>query len=95
MSQKDGKRKAQLGNNDVTIVDWSNFCQDVGEWYLINNPSEIGGISANGEPLVVEVDESKFFHRKYHRGQWVPGHWVFGGVERAGGAGLTLHPIPT
>jgi hypothetical protein len=31
---------------------------------------------------VVEINESKFFHRKYHRGQWRAGHWVFGGIER-------------
>jgi len=36
----------------------------------------------NGEPIVVEIDESKYFHRKYHRGQWREGHWVFGGIER-------------
>ena len=33
-------------------------------------------------PKIVEIDESKFFHRKYHRGQWREGHWVFGGIER-------------
>ncbi|CAH1381532.1 unnamed protein product [Tenebrio molitor] len=31
---------------------------------------------------VVEIDESKFFHRKYHRRRWRAGHWVFGGIER-------------
>ena len=39
---------------------------------------QIGGYDeVTGEPLVVEVDESKYFHRKYHRGQW-----VFGSIER-------------
>jgi len=36
----------------------------------------------NGDPITVEIDESKFFHGKYHRGQWRQGHWVFGGIER-------------
>ena len=27
---------------------------------------------------VCEIDEFKFFHRKYQRGQWRPVHWVFG-----------------
>ena len=45
----------------------------------------IGGVTfVDGqiEPKIVEIDESKFFHRKYHRGQWREGHWVFGGIER-------------
>jgi len=33
----------------------------------------------------VEIDESKFGKRKYHRGHHVEGAWVFGGIE--GGAG--------
>jgi len=49
-----------------------NFLQDFGE--------PIGG-----PEQVVEVDESKFFHRKYHRGQYREGHWVLGGVERGSG----------
>ena len=51
----------------------------------MDNPAEIGGMDFDGNQLVVEIDESKFFHRKYHRGQWCPGHWVFGGVERGTG----------
>ena len=31
---------------------------------------------------VVEIDESKFGKRKYNRGRYKEGHWVFGGVER-------------
>lgn len=27
------------------------------------------------------IDESKYFHSKYH-GQWMVGHWVSGGIER-------------
>ena len=33
----------------------------------------------------MEIDESKYFHRKYHRGQYRDGHWVFGGIERVSG----------
>jgi transposase-like protein len=36
-----------------------------------------------GEGVVVELDESKFGKRKYHRGHRVEGVWVFGGVERS------------
>ena len=66
-------------------MDWYNFC-DVCEHYLVYNPVQIGEIdlddNRNIVPKVVEIDESKFFHRKYHRGQWREGHWVFGGIER-------------
>jgi ISXO2-like transposase domain len=34
------------------------------------------------EPIIVEVDESKFGKRNYNRGHHVQGVWVFGGVER-------------
>jgi transposase-like protein len=40
----------------------------------------IGGVGK-----VVEVDESKFGRRKYHRGRYVKGQWVFGGVESGSG----------
>ena len=35
----------------------------------------------NGDSIIVEVDRSKYFHRKYHRGKWREGHLVFGAVE--------------
>ena len=46
---------------------------------------EIGGFQEDGSIITVEIDESKFFHRKYHRGLWRTGHWVFGGIERGSG----------
>ena len=42
-------------------------------------------MNEDGTSVVVEIDKTKFFHRKYHRGQWRPGHWVFGGIERGSG----------
>ena len=35
-----------------------------------------------GPGIEVEIDESKFGKRKYHRGKNVDGVWVFGGIER-------------
>lgn len=68
-----------------TMVDWCNFCREVCEHYLEANPMVIGGLNDDGTSKIVEIDETKFFHRKYHRGQWREGHWVFGGIERGTG----------
>ena len=38
-----------------------------------------------GPGKVVEIDESKFGKRKYHRGKRVEGAWIFGGYERGSG----------
>jgi transposase-like protein len=35
-----------------------------------------------GNDIIVEIDESKFGRRKYHRGKRVEGVWVIGGVEK-------------
>ena len=35
----------------------------------------------DGEGIEVQVDESKFGKRKYHRGHRVEDAWVMGGVE--------------
>ena len=37
--------------------------------------------SVGGEGKVVQIDESQFGKRKYHRGHHVEGQWVFGGIE--------------
>lgn len=93
-------------NSDTTGVDWANFLRGVCRQDLQANPLQLGGMDMNnGDPIIVEIDESKFFHRKYHRGNWRPGHWVFGAVERGTGRCLlqevqnrdraTLEPIIT
>lgn len=38
-------------------------------------------IKIGGPNVIVQLDESKFGKRKYHRGHRVEGVWVFGGVE--------------
>ena len=43
-------------------------------------PAKIGGPGVE-----VEIDESMFGRRKYHRGRMVEGHWVFGETERITG----------
>ena len=49
------------------------------------HPIQLCGLGQAGRAKVVEIDESKYFHRKYHRGQYRDGHWVFGAVERETG----------
>ena len=49
--------------------------------YVINK-SYLGGVNSDGQPIVVEIDESKFGKRKYNKGKRVDGVWVVGGVER-------------
>jgi transposase-like protein len=41
----------------------------------------------------LEMEESKFGRRKYHRGHPVKGHWVFGGVERESSKTFLI-PVP-
>ena len=48
--------------------------------YFVEKSEPLGGI---GE--IVEIDESKFGKRKYHRGHRVEGQWVFGGIQRSNG----------
>ena len=68
-----------------TIVNYNNyFRKECCEWLLTTNQL-LGGFDANGQSVVVEVDESYFFHRKYHRGRRRTGKWVVGLVERASG----------
>lgn len=68
-----------------TVMEWFNFCREDISRFLENHATGIGGFDEFGQPKVVEIDESKYFHRKYHRGAFRDGHWVFGGVERESG----------
>ncbi len=67
----------QVGIEAEAIVNWFNFFRDICCMYVIDHPVQLGGPGRE-----VEVDESKFMHRKYHRGQYREGHWVLGMIER-------------
>lgn len=63
-----------------TLVDYANFFREVVYDDLVINKKAI-----EDPGKVVEIDESKFGKRKYHRGKRVEGQWVFGGYERESG----------
>ena len=68
-----------------TIAEWGMFCRETMLVYLEGCCEKLGGPNKT-----VEIDESKFGRRKYHRGHTVKGQWVFGGIERESGGKFLL-----
>ncbi|XP_066925007.1 uncharacterized protein [Clytia hemisphaerica] len=66
----------EMGVSSKTAVDWYSFCREVCEVIIMVHSKPIGGPGTR-----VQIDESKFGKRKYHRGHKVEGQWVFGGIE--------------
>ena len=66
----------ELGMSSASAVDWDSFCREICEITMLENSEMVGG-----KGKVVQIDESKFGKRKYHRGHRVEGQWVFGGIE--------------
>lgn len=64
----------------ATLVDWAKFSRGVCFDDLVVRRKPIGGVGK-----IVEIDESKFGKRKYHRGKRVEGQWVFGAYDRETG----------
>ena len=58
------------------MIDWQNFIHDVCCQYLLDHLVQMGGPGR-----IVEVDESKFMHQKYHCGRYCEDHWVLGIVK--------------
>jgi len=50
--------------------------------HIVGEGVQIGGIDNEGNPIIVEIDESKFGKRKHNRGRRVRANWVIGMVER-------------
>lgn len=69
-------RELKIGSAH-TIADWYNFAREVCVEIIKCENEQIGGVGKE-----IEIDESKFGKRKYHRGKRVEGVWVFGGIER-------------
>jgi hypothetical protein len=77
-SQENAANEAGLLTNFWhTTGYWFNFCRDVCRDKLFSDNHAIGGPGK-----IVEIDESAFGKRKYHRGSRRNTYWVFGGVER-------------
>ena len=74
--QETVRRVLRIGCEE-TLVDWYNLCREVCSEVLIKEDAQIGGTGK-----IVEIDESKFGKRKYHKGRRKDGVWVFGGIER-------------
>ena len=79
----------ELSMSSHTVVDWSSFCREVCVYWV-----ERGSQMLGGQGVIVEIDEAKLGKRKYDRGRWIDGTWVFGGFER-GSKKCFLVPVPT
>lgn len=73
--------RRELNLNQVTMVDWYRFCRDIVYFHFENLEDDQTMIG--GEGKIVEIDESLFAKRKFHRGREVQQIWMFGGIERS------------
>ena len=78
----------ELKLSNKTVTEWMNFFRESCISAVIDNSTPIGG---NG--IEVEIDESKFGKRKYHKGHKVEGQWVFGGHEKYNKKQIFMIPV--
>jgi len=71
------------------LVPWSTGLREVCIYWADKKSQMIGG-----QGVIVETDEGKIGKRKYNRGRWIEGNWVFGGSER-GSQNCFLVPVPS
>ncbi|XP_049302123.1 uncharacterized protein LOC125775506 [Bactrocera dorsalis] len=65
--------------SSATISDWYSYCREAVVIFQLDHQEFKGKIGGPGK--VVQIDESKFGKRKYHKGRRVEGHWVLGMIE--------------
>lgn len=81
--------EADLNTEDVQIGRLSENVK-----VFSNGIVHLGGVDSNGNPIVVEIDESKFGKRHGNKGHRVEGVWVVGGVERTPDRKVFLVTVP-
>jgi hypothetical protein len=67
----------QAGHSTATVSAYRVYFRD-----LVSNMLETDDMIIGGPGIQVQVDETKFGKRKYHRGHRVDGAWVLVGVEK-------------
>ena len=77
--QSEMMRETRIGPH--AAGEWFNFIRDIYGLWVTDHRGPIGGVDPAGNPIEVQIDESKFMHRKYNRGVFREGHWVFEGIE--------------
>ena len=78
----------ELKLSKKTVTEWFMFFRESCIFAIMKRSEQIGG---NG--VEVEIDESKFGKRKYHRGHKVEGQWVFGGREKYNKQKVFMIPV--
>src|SRR5215469_3522821 len=66
--------------SEETVSDWYSYFREVADTCITEKFRKVGAIGGPG--YVVEIDETKVGHRKYHRGRAVDGYWLIGMVDR-------------
>ena len=80
---------SMTGLSGDTVCDFNVYFRQ-----LVASALEINDCVIGGENIIVEIDESKFGKRKYHRGHAVEGTWVLGGVERTPERKMFIVEVP-
>lgn len=75
----------EAGVSKHAAIYWCDLFRNQCTLWLDNHYEGIGGTDDNGEAIIVEIGECKFFDQKYQRGQHKKELWVFGGIERESG----------
>jgi transposase-like protein len=81
----------------TTVVDWYQYLREIVMLDLLHLSGEegkMGGIGPDGQPVVVEIDETKLGVRKFNMGHRVEGVWVVGLRERGPKGRFICLPVP-
>jgi hypothetical protein len=70
--------RTKLGWTADNVRQWALYMREV---CMLSVQAAQAEKKIGGPGIEVQIDESKFGKRKYHRGHHVEGTWVFGGVE--------------